>query len=86
MTQPLSYRLDVGQIEVVDDRMAEVLRAKTPAQRISIGFGMWDSAKRMLTAHLSSEHPDWSVQRVSREVVRRLSQGVSELPVRFSLS
>ncbi len=66
-------RLDNGQIEVVDTMMAEVLRRKTPAQRISIGFAMWDSAKRMLTAHLSSEHPDWSMPHVHREVVRRLS-------------
>ena len=73
MIQLLPFRLDAGQIEVVEDRMAEVLRGKTPVQRISIGFGMWDSAKRMLTDHLSSEHPDWSLQRVSREVVRRLS-------------
>ena len=59
-------RLDNGQIEVVDTMMAEVLRRKSPAQRISIGFAMWDSAKRMLTAHLSSEHPDWSVPHVHR--------------------
>mgnify|MGYP003416368647 FL=1 len=31
-------RLDKGQIEVVDDAMAEVLRHKTPAERIHIGF------------------------------------------------
>jgi len=29
MTQP--FRLDAGQIEVVEDRMAEVFRAKAPA-------------------------------------------------------
>ncbi len=66
-------RLDNGQIEVVDTMMAEVLRRKTPVQRIRIGFAMWDSAKRMLTAHLSSEHTDWSMPHVHREVVRRLS-------------
>ena len=70
-------RLDDGQIEVVDAVMAEVLRQKTPAQRIGIGFAMWDSAKRMLTAHLSSEHPDWTAQRIRREVVRRLSHGAA---------
>ena len=34
MTQP--FRLDAGQIEVVEDRMAEVFRTKTPAQRLAI--------------------------------------------------
>ena len=70
-------RLDDGQIEVVDALMAEVLRQKSPAERISIGFAMWESAKRMLNAHLSSEHPDWDSHRINREVVRRLSHGVA---------
>ncbi|THJ25598.1 MAG: hypothetical protein CAF45_000760 [Nitrospira sp. CG24E] len=81
-----SYRLDAGQIEVVEDRMADVLRTKTPAQRLAIGFGLRRSAEKLIRAHLTSAHPDWSVQRVSQEVVRRLSHGVSELPMRLSLS
>src|SRR5437016_3338411 len=36
------------RIEVVDQNMAEILRRKTPAQRIAIGFGLWRSARRML--------------------------------------
>ena len=66
-------RLDDGQIEVLDQAMAEVLRQKTPAQRLQIGFRLWDSAKRMLTAHLSAEHPDWTQEDVNAEVVRRLA-------------
>lgn len=30
---------DWRRIEVMDDAMAEVLRRKTPAERIAIGFG-----------------------------------------------
>ena len=33
-------RLDSGQIEVVDDAMAEVLRRKEPWERIAIGFNL----------------------------------------------
>ncbi|HZC81904.1 MAG TPA: hypothetical protein VE222_09355 [Nitrospiraceae bacterium] len=73
MTQP--YRLDAGQIEVVEDRMAEVLRTKTPAQRLAIGFALRRSAERLLRAHLASAHPDWDSQRVVREVAGRLSHG-----------
>jgi hypothetical protein len=40
-----SLRLDRGQIEVVDDAMAEVLRRKTAAERIRIGFALWTSAR-----------------------------------------
>ena len=68
-------RLDEGQIEAVDDAVAEVLRRKTPAERIRIGFDMWASARAMLTAHLKVSHPDWSPSEVSKEVARRLSHG-----------
>lgn len=69
-------RLDSGQIEVLA-AMAEVLRHKTPTQRLQIGFALWDSAKRMLTSHLSAEHPDWTPNRISREVAQRLSHGAA---------
>lgn len=70
-----ALRLDRGQIEVVDDEMAEVLRSKTPAERIGIGFRMWTSAHDMLMAHLRHTHPEWDVKRVELEVARRLSHG-----------
>jgi hypothetical protein len=50
--------LDKNRIEVVDDMMAEVLRKKTPAERIAIGFGLWTSARKMLLSHLGSTHPE----------------------------
>lgn len=68
-------RLDSGQIEVVDDAMAEVLRQKKPAERISIGFAIWTSAYNMLTAHMKATHPAWSKKQVEREVARRMLHG-----------
>ena len=68
-------RLDRGQIEVVDDAMAEVLRCKTPAQRIGIGFALWTSAHGMLITYLKRTHPEWSTEMVEKEVARRLSHG-----------
>ena len=69
--------MDWQWIEVVDEAVAEVLRQKTQAQRIAIGFGLWRSAQRMLRAHLASKHPDWDEADVSREVARRLSHGAA---------
>ncbi len=68
-------RLDQGQIEVVDDVMAEVLRNKTPAERIRIGFNIWTSARNMLLAHLNKTHPEWNEEKLHREVAGRLSHG-----------
>ena len=70
-----ALRLDRGQIEVVDDEMAEVLRRKTPAERIRIGFSLWTSARNMLAAHLKSTHPEWNEEKRNREVTGRLSHG-----------
>lgn len=67
--------LDWRRIEVMDEAMAEVLRRKTPVERIAIGFGLWRSAQRMLRAELTLLHPEWDGQRIDREVARRLSHG-----------
>ncbi len=68
-------RLDQGQIEVVDDLMAGILRAKTAAERIRIGFDIWVSTRDMLRVHLSKTHPDWGAEKVNQETARRLSHG-----------
>jgi acyl dehydratase len=68
-------RLDAGQIEVLDADVAEVLRSKTPAERLAIAHGMWRSARGMLLNILRAEHPDWDQAQVEREAARRLSHG-----------
>jgi len=72
---PKEIRLDRGQIEVVDDAMADILRQKTPAERIRIGFKLWTSVRNMLRVHLKQTHPEWSAEKIEKEVVRRLSHG-----------
>ena len=68
-------RLDRGQIEVVDNTMAEVLRQKTPAERIQIGFHMWTAARKMLLVHLKNINPEWEDEMIKKEAARRLSHG-----------
>jgi Rv0078B-related antitoxin len=63
------------RIEVLNDDMAEVLRRKTPAERLAIGFGLWRSARKILRGQLASLHPEWEASHIDREVARRLSHG-----------
>jgi len=70
-----NLRLDKGQIEVVDDAMADVLRRKTHAERIKIGFTLWTSVYNMLKIHLKTTYPDWDAKKVEQEVIKRLSHG-----------
>lgn len=62
-------------IEVLDDDMAQILRGMTGAERLRIANGMFESARKMLTSHLTHEHPDWDPERVREEVARRLAHG-----------
>lgn len=69
--KPLHQR----QIEVLDEDMARVLRAKTGADRLAIASAMFASARRMLISHLTDQHPGWSEEEIIREAARRLSHG-----------
>ncbi|MCL4741451.1 MAG: hypothetical protein KJZ54_04535 [Phycisphaerales bacterium] len=61
--------------ECVSDAMAEVLRRKTPAERLAVLDGMWRSARDMIEHVLREQHPEWDDDRIRREVARRLSHG-----------
>jgi hypothetical protein len=62
-------------IETIDDQTAEILRQRGPAERLEMAFGMWRSAREIITSILVAEHPDWSEDEVASEVARRLSHG-----------
>jgi hypothetical protein len=70
-------KIDKRNLEIIDNVMAQVLREKTPQQRLAIAFGMWNSAKIQLTNHLRSQHPEWNVEMIKKEVARRLSHGTT---------
>jgi hypothetical protein len=68
--------MELSRIEMVDDLMAQILRKKSPAERIEIGFKIWSAARKMLTAHLKSIHPEWDDLQISQEVAKSLSHGL----------
>ena len=71
--------IDIRNIEVLDEQMVEVLKTKSPQQRLSIAFGMWSSARKQLTSYLRSQHLDWDEKKIHQEVVKRLSHGAIRL-------
>ena len=60
-------------VEVIDDRMAEVLRAKTGAEKLAIADRMFRDARRMINESVRALHPDWSEEQVGEEVARRIA-------------
>lgn len=63
------------RVEILDKDTVQVLAAKTGPERLAIAAGMFRAARRMLSSHLRSEHPDWDPERLHDEVLRRLSHG-----------
>jgi hypothetical protein len=63
------------KFDFVDDRMADVLRQKTEAQRLAMGYALWKHAREMVLAVLRDEHPEWPVSQIQQEASRRLSHG-----------
>ena len=68
-------RLDAGQIEVMDDAMADVLRTKSGSERLRIVDGLFRSARRLVAAGVRARHADWPQDQIDRETARRLSRG-----------
>lgn len=69
------YRLDKGQIEVVDDQVAVIMKTKSGPERLRMVWDAWDFFERRITAHLKSMHPDWTLEQIQKEIVRRVSYG-----------
>ena len=71
----MKWRLDPGRIEVMDDAMAELLRKKTPAEKVEIAFRL----HRMLFLAIRHLHPDWIDSQVGLELLRGAELG--EYPI-----
>ena len=71
----MKWRLDDGQIEVLDDAVAEVLRRKTPAERVAMISDCHRTMRLLIEGHLRTRHPAWDKARISAEVARRMMRG-----------
>ncbi len=62
-------------VELLDEAIVEVLRRKTPAERLAMVFAANRTMRLRLEGHLRSCHPDWNDQAVMQEIARRMSRG-----------
>ncbi len=68
-------KIDKRNIEILDELMVNVLKKKTPSERLAIGFGLYRSAKKQLICYLRSLHTNWDDKKIQDEVIRRISHG-----------
>lgn len=71
----MDWRLDDGQIEVLDDAQVDVLRRKTPAQRVAMICASNRTMRQLIEGHLRTRHPDWEAERIQAEIARRMTLG-----------
>ncbi|MBN1554364.1 MAG: hypothetical protein JXA11_06440 [Phycisphaerae bacterium] len=70
--KPCKFRLDDGQIEVIDDDLAEVMRNKTVYERIAMIGECNETMRFLMAAHLREKHPDWTQKQIEAEIARRM--------------
>lgn len=64
--------LDIRRLEVVDDDVAAVLRAKSGMERLRLAHEAWELTWNRLAAFLSARHPEWDRDQVRKQVANRL--------------
>ena len=61
--------------EVVDDRIAAILRGKSGAEKLRMVAGGWPLLRAMHASQVRRSHPDWSEVLVQAETSRRMARG-----------
>jgi hypothetical protein len=61
----------------VDDAMAEVLRQKTPAQRVEMVLAANRTLRLLVEGHIRTRHPGWDATNIASVVARRMIRGTS---------
>ena len=67
--------LDPKRYEIMDEEMSDIIRAKTPDERLAIAESMWRMARRLIRGTLRQDYPQWSEEELDKEAARRMSSG-----------
>jgi len=69
---PVSHQYRINRL---DDATLQMLRTKTPAERLAIAFDCNRTMRLRLEGHFRTYHPDWSDAEVKSEIARRMTGG-----------
>lgn len=73
MEKPL--RLDRGQIEVIDDKVAEIMKTKSGMERLNMVWDAWAFFEKRIKVYLKNMHPKWTEEQIRKEIVKRVTYG-----------
>jgi hypothetical protein len=63
------------QVEMVDEAIADILRRKTPMEKLRMIAGGWPLLRAMHAFQVRQSHPDWDEKQVQVETSRRMANG-----------
>jgi hypothetical protein len=64
-------------IEVVDDRIAEILRRKGGAHSVRMIASGWDLMRTMIRSQIRRANPEWDSRRIEQAVSNRMAHGTT---------
>ena len=67
--------VDPRRIERLDPAVIAMLRTKTPAERLAMGFASHDLVRLRLAGHFRTLHPEWTDEDVQDAIARRFLRG-----------
>lgn len=73
----MSQTVKPNNIEVIDDQLAEVLRSKTPAERVQMIGAANRTARLLAAAGVRYQHPEWNDVQIQAEIIRRVTGGTN---------
>jgi len=68
---------DASRLEVLDPMVIEIMRRKTPAERLQIAFQLNRFVRSRIREHLRDAHPEWTDQQVNCELAARMLSGAT---------
>ncbi len=71
----MTFEIDDGPIDALDDAIAAILRRKTPAERVAMIGDAHRTMRLVVAAEVRSRHPEWNEPAVLAEVARRMTRG-----------
>ena len=71
----MSRAIDPRNLESIDDSLADVLRHKTPAEKVEMISASNRTARLLAAAGIRHLHHDWNDEQVQAEVIRRVCGG-----------
>jgi hypothetical protein len=68
---------DPRRLEPLDPVIMEIIRRKSPEERLRIAFQLNRFARQRIALDLHVQHPDWTDEQVRSELVRRMLGGAA---------